>query len=265
MITDSPLCDTSEKIEVASIMINCCECFKLSPAWFYDARALINFQIDERAACSADLWYLIENPVGFDKEQRIKHCLMAVGCSACSPTALDKFLTIFKQCNIDFDVPAMRGSVLSCALMCLTEKRYEMAEYIMNKVTITSKGAKIHFAYPFERVVERCYDLMIEKKLHLALMTCDIGLAFHNVGKDRFVWHLIKAKIYRKQRNLDLSIEACKECLKQNPGCADAYFEMGMSQMIAEKLEEAAKSFTKCLDINPEHGNAKRALKKTTK
>eukprot|EP01029_Cantina_marsupialis_P025295 TRINITY_DN6681_c1_g5_i1.p1 TRINITY_DN6681_c1_g5~~TRINITY_DN6681_c1_g5_i1.p1 ORF type:complete len:113 (+),score=26.96 TRINITY_DN6681_c1_g5_i1:28-339(+) len=96
----------------------------------------------------------------------------------------------------------------------------------------------------------------------MALQFAKCGfVAFYN-HENIFVCYLIIAKIHRQQRNLDLSIEACRDCLKRFPKCSDAYFELGMSLMLSEKISGAREAFSSCLKINPQHKNAEAALRK---
>eukprot|EP01029_Cantina_marsupialis_P025292 TRINITY_DN6681_c1_g4_i1.p1 TRINITY_DN6681_c1_g4~~TRINITY_DN6681_c1_g4_i1.p1 ORF type:complete len:761 (+),score=106.16 TRINITY_DN6681_c1_g4_i1:253-2535(+) len=154
---------------------------------------------------------------------------------------------------------------LEFAIVCLQKGSIELGKAILNEVEITRE----YFNHTvqigsFEDLVQLCYSSMKEKDYNMALKLAQCGFVFFYNHENIFVCYLIIAKIHRQQRDLDLSIKACRDCLERFPNCSDAYFELGMSLMLSEKKQAAREAFSSCLKINPKHKNAAAALRKTS-
>eukprot|EP01029_Cantina_marsupialis_P030124 TRINITY_DN799_c0_g1_i1.p1 TRINITY_DN799_c0_g1~~TRINITY_DN799_c0_g1_i1.p1 ORF type:complete len:101 (-),score=33.21 TRINITY_DN799_c0_g1_i1:152-454(-) len=96
----------------------------------------------------------------------------------------------------------------------------------------------------------------------MTLALAEVGLWLFDTHEEKFVFHLIKAKVNRRMREFDYAHQDCLNCLSLNKNCADAHFEIGMNYMLEEEMKEAEKAFKRCLKINKGHQHAINALKK---
>eukprot|EP01029_Cantina_marsupialis_P021877 TRINITY_DN5303_c0_g1_i1.p1 TRINITY_DN5303_c0_g1~~TRINITY_DN5303_c0_g1_i1.p1 ORF type:complete len:139 (+),score=28.75 TRINITY_DN5303_c0_g1_i1:182-598(+) len=116
--------------------------------------------------------------------------------------------------------------------------------------------------YEFDNITQICHELMKRKRFDLTIHLSNLTFVYYAGHANLLLFHLIKAKAYRLQRNLEMSIQSCEECLKMDPECPNAHFELGMSQMLSKMNSEAIESFDTCLKFDPSNKNAKAALKK---
>eukprot|EP01029_Cantina_marsupialis_P005404 TRINITY_DN15848_c0_g2_i2.p1 TRINITY_DN15848_c0_g2~~TRINITY_DN15848_c0_g2_i2.p1 ORF type:complete len:439 (+),score=79.80 TRINITY_DN15848_c0_g2_i2:921-2237(+) len=227
-------------------------------------RADIYSNMDEHIKAIVDYEVLLKNM----KPSKAKHEVLAM--SLWSYYTYGKFARLKELImDVDFDVVNSSESCLIpvVKIAVATILHYDLhgiGEYLLNNISIRQKfyGSREGLSNSFEDLAKLCYELMTSNRAEFALKLTDVAFLFYFKHKDIFLFHLIKAKILRQQRNLDLSIRACKFCLKQNPKSADAYFELGMSQMLKENLKEARNSFNKCLKLKGDHKNAIAALNK---
>eukprot|EP01029_Cantina_marsupialis_P024156 TRINITY_DN6145_c0_g1_i9.p1 TRINITY_DN6145_c0_g1~~TRINITY_DN6145_c0_g1_i9.p1 ORF type:complete len:117 (-),score=33.12 TRINITY_DN6145_c0_g1_i9:73-390(-) len=103
---------------------------------------------------------------------------------------------------------------------------------------------------------------MNASNIPIALSLADIGVWLFEGHEEMFVFHLIKAKANRQMREFDFAYQDCLNCLSLKKDCADAYFEQGMCFMLENEKKETEKAFKKCLKLQPDHSNAKKALMK---
>lgn len=71
------------------------------------------------------------------------------------------------------------------------------------------------------------------------------------VPKDIVEVLLLKSKFFYSARRYEESIEPCKEAVKIDPKCAQAYAFMGNAFEKLGKLDEAMKSFVKAIELEP--------------
>eukprot|EP01029_Cantina_marsupialis_P030162 TRINITY_DN8035_c0_g1_i10.p1 TRINITY_DN8035_c0_g1~~TRINITY_DN8035_c0_g1_i10.p1 ORF type:complete len:585 (-),score=118.85 TRINITY_DN8035_c0_g1_i10:397-2016(-) len=251
--------DLKERVALSTIFINYCNKYNLqkSIAKFYDQRILANVFSANYEDAIQDI--IVAMPLmKHKKPQQVKHFCQLFGCLQ-SLDQLHRIYPIAKDWKLDFRLPILFDVIIKLSLTCVEYKEYDMARMMLKDLKIKGLDS---CGIPFDSVVKFCHQLMVDQEMDLALKVADIGLMCYNNGKKKFMWHLIKAKIYRQERNLELAVKTCKHCLNQNPGCADAYFELGMSYFVDKNMDEAKSAFKKCLKKNPEHSNALKALQK---
>eukprot|EP01029_Cantina_marsupialis_P025288 TRINITY_DN6681_c0_g1_i1.p1 TRINITY_DN6681_c0_g1~~TRINITY_DN6681_c0_g1_i1.p1 ORF type:complete len:272 (-),score=44.19 TRINITY_DN6681_c0_g1_i1:447-1262(-) len=156
--------------------------------------------------------------------------------------------------------------LIECAYICYNGGRCDLGDYFLKEI----EPSKDNYAQSkmeigtFEDLLNLCHKYMKSKnyKMTLKLAECALVFSYYFKHESVFVIYMIMAKCHRQQRDLDSSIEVCRNCLKRKSRCSDAYFEMGMSQMLKKNANAARRAFRSCLKINPEHKNAQAALAK---